>query len=226
MLNSLTKSDFKSLEMTVQRIFEESRQENTYLNSFQLWKAKVSQHFDYMKTPSEQALKIIQQSQDKVPLLPNAFEHGLAVTIDLHLPYKEHWSLIADHYQAPIFKIIHILRQSLLRHAKVAAVGCFEVDKNDFLHVHFILDGQRLRNLSEKEVYAFHRAIKLITYRILPRRGASDKGLHKDVLVKGVRDIGFFEYLLKTVKDAKTSEGFFINLIPRSECYWHRSICI
>ena len=207
--------NYKSLKLSVKRIFEQAKEDTPYPNNFDEWKQRIDHLWNYERQSSFQALTIILQTKSCVikdvkpsaNVIPNPFEKGLAVTINLRVRHSRFKPLVADDYQAPVFKIIHIFRESLMRHARVFVTGCFEVDGNGLLHVHFILDGWKLRNLSEKEVYAYHSAIKFIAGRVLGR---------DDVLVKEVRNNGFFEYLLKTVNDAETSERFFKYFILRT----------
>lgn len=205
--------NFKTLKISVKRLFEQVKKGSSSCNDFNLWKMVTDEKKDHLGKPSDQASNIIREMQSSVTkgvkppahVLPDPFEKGLAVTINLHIRRNRKKPLIADDYQAKVFKIVHIFRESLMHHAKVFVAGCFEIDLNGLVHVHFIVDGWKLRNLSEKEVYAYNRAIRFITGRVLGR---------DDVLVKEVRNIGFFKYLMKTVKDAETSERFFKYFIP------------
>lgn len=209
---SNTDLNYKTLKMSVKRIFEQVKTAPAS-NGVDLWKMVTGDPRDYKGELSKQTSYIIKEMQDSVikggkpdgHVLSDPFEKGLAVTINFHVRHNRNRPLIADDYQAPVFKIIHIFRESLMRHARVFVSGCFEIDLNGLLHVHFIIDGRKLRNLSEKEVYAYDRAIKFITGRVLGR---------DDVLVKEVRNIGFFKYLLKTIKTPETSERFFKYFIP------------
>lgn len=205
-------NDYKSLKKSVKDNFKRDKEILFSLDEFNEWKAKLNNLKRYNRQPSMDALKIMSEMQCSVikevephskayPYpMNNPFEEGLAVTINFHIKHNNNEPLIADDYQKSVFKIIHIFKDSLMHHARVFTVGCFEIDQNGLLHVHFILDGRKLRLLHEEEVYAYHNAIKFIANQVL----SCD-----DVLVEKVRDIGFFEYLLKSVKDAETSERFF-----------------
>lgn len=204
-------NDYKTLRKAVKDNFKQDNKILSSLNEFNEWKAKINKN-KYNGQPSMDALRIMNEMQCSVIKevephskayscpMDNPFEEGLAVTINFHDKHNNNKLLMADDYQKDVFKIIHIFRDSLMHHVRVFTVGCFEVDRKGLLHVHFILYGRKLRMLREEEVYAYHKAIKFITAQVLPR---------DDVLVEKVRDIGFFKYILKNVKDAKTSECFF-----------------